>query len=518
MKSSLRHRALAVVATGAVALSTAVAVTPTASAAPNSEAAAARWLEKSLTDGLAVYEYEWDGAELETTDFGLSLDVVQALSDLGAAPAVRRRVLAAVTANLDSYVSPPPSEWDYSSGGAGKFVHTTVRAGGNPRVVGTRDLVGELEDATDETGESEGTYGGVGQAWATRGLVAAGSVEKTASAEFLASKQCDVHGGFPQVYTEGDACSDDVAVDTTAFAVLALSEAKASGVAGLEDEIDRARRALIAAQRADGSFVGDGTPNTNSTGIAAQALHLLGERAAATKAAQWVAGQQLTDATATGKLTGHSGAIAYNEAAVTAGRGFGIDAVDLGQWLRASAQAAPALALLTAPARTAVAAPAFGGAGRTVKVAVAGLEPGWKVKAAVSGGATTTALVAADGRATFTVRLPKGTATRTVTITDATGRKVGTRAVSVLGAKKLSPKVKKKVKRKKLQRVVVRGFVAGEPVQFRFRGKLVRSGKANRNGNIVRTFRVGTKLGQAKVVVRGKYANRKGVTTFRVVK
>lgn len=511
MNSLLRRRALAVIAGGAVALSTAVAVTPTATAAPNSEAAAVRWLEKSLTGSLAVYETSFG----PFTDYGLSLDVIQALSDLGAAPATRAAILATVTENLDSYVTPPPSEWGYASGGAGKFTHTAIRAGANPRNVGSRDLVAELEDATAETGESEGTYGGVGQAWATRGLVAADSAEKAASAEFLASKQCD-DGGFLQNYAQP--CPSTIAVDATAFAVFALSEAKASGVAGLEDDIDQARTALLAAQGADGSFVGDGTPNTNSTGLAAQALDLLGEPAAATKAARWVAGHQLTDASATGKLAGNSGAIAYNQAAVAAGRNFGIDAIDLGPWLLASAQAAPALALLAGPARTAVAGPAFGAAGRTIKVAVAGLEPGWSAKAAVSGGATFTALVQANGRATFAVRLPKGTAKRTVTITDATGRKVGVKTVSVLGAKRLSPTMKKNVKRKKVQRVVVRGFAAGEPVQVRFRGKLVRTGKANRNGNVVRTFRVGTKLGKAKVVVRGMYANRKGVKTFRVVK
>ena len=57
----------------------------------------------------------------------------------------------------------------------------------------------------------------------------------------------------------------------------------------------RSRRLAARRQRADGSFGGGPTteaPNTNSTGLAAWALGLTGQAAAAERAASWVRGRQ----------------------------------------------------------------------------------------------------------------------------------------------------------------------------------------------------------------------------------
>lgn len=507
MKSPLRHRALAMVAGGAMAVSTVVALSPPTSAAPNAEAGVAHWLDKQLVDGLAVYE-DWTGEV--GPDYGTSLDVLEALSGLGADKDLRAGILNAVIAESADYLQTP-----VSAGRAAKLALAVSGQGGDPTNVGGLDLVQAIEDQTNEMGQTNGATSGFSHVYVTRTLLRADSAKADDSLASLLDQQCP-DGAFK---TWDAQCPILIDADTTAVALEALVEAKDSGIEGLDDPIASATGALRDAQSADGSFAMEyiGT-NSNSTGLAAKALAIGGDHESAMKSARWVAKHQLNDATATGKLAGHAGAIAFDQTALTNGKEFGIEAADLGSWLLATAQAAPALTLLDGPGRATVAGPKFGAARKTIKITAAGLEPGWKTKATVSGGATVTALAQADGRATFAVRLPKGTATRTVTISDATGRAVGTKTVSVLGAKKLSPKMKNKVKRKKKQRVVVRGFVAGEPVQVRFRGKLVKRGKANKNGNFVRTFRVGKKLGKAKVVVRGKYANRKGVKTFRVVK
>ncbi len=506
MKSSLRHRALAVIAGGAVALSTAVAVSPVASASPSNEVAAARWLDHQLVDGLAVFE-NWTGAV--EPDYGTSLDILQSLKDLGTKQALQTKILDAVVGKSAEFLGSP-----VSAGRAAKLALAVSGQGGDPTSVAGVNLVEEIEDQT-EAGVTTGATSGFSHAFVTRVLIQADSAEAQESLTSLLAQQC-ADGGFK---TWDAQCPTAIDVDTTAVALEALVEAKKLGRSGLDGAISSSTNALLKAQASDGSYTAEYFgPNANTTGLAAKALAIGGKAAAATKAARWIAKHQLTDATATGKLAGHAGAIAYNQAALTAGAGSGIEAPDLGQWLSATAQAAPALALI-APTKATVALPKFARSGGVVKVRAYGLEPGWKSKATVPGGSTATVVVPSNGRVTFNLRLPKGTATRTITVTNAAGTKIATSKVRVLAAKKLSTKVaKKKVKKRKVQRVVVRGFVPREPVRVYYRGKLVKRGVASSKGNFAYRFRVGTKVGKAKVTVYGAYANRKGVKTFRVVK
>lgn len=518
MRTPLRRRAVAVLASGAVALSTAVAVAPAASAAPTpSTAGAARWLEGHLVNGIVTYDqadYNEDWSEIvgysPKPEYGVTIDTYLALRRIGAPASTRTAILNGLSGAANSYVA----GWgSVAPAAAGKLATAVVTGGRDPRAFGGRDLVADIEGLTeDTTGETSDTYGGVGQAWATRALVLSESAEADTSLEFLLSKQCE-NGSFLQNY---EASCGAVEVDSTALAMEALADAVAAGHSEVRDELADAGRALASAQRSDGSFVGNGVPNTNSTGLAATALARAGRSAEAVKAARWVARQQVTEATG-GKLAAETGAIAYDRAALSDGIANGIDEVSVDQWIRASSQAAPALALLAAP-KAAVSVPPYVRSGSTLKATASGLAAGWTSTARVSGGSTVRVVVPAAGRASFTLRVPKGSARRSVVVKDATGRSVATSWVQVLGAKKLRVTSKSKVRRKKAQRVVVRGLVAGEPVRVYYRGKLAKRGVASKSGSYTYRFNVGRKVGKTKVTVRGAYGDRNGVRVFRVVR
>lgn len=506
MRTPLRQRALVALAGGAVALS--VAAAPSATAATTSSASVgARWLSAQLTNGVV------HNAQYDIDDLGLSLDVLAALRSLDAQPTARQRILAAVSARASEYVG---GDTVYP-GSAGKLLLAVKAAGRDVRDVGGRDLVADIEAATDDaTGESVRTYGLFGQTFATRGLVAAGSREAAASVAFVVRQQCE-DGSFRQNLTAP--CSDTPELDTTAAVLTTLAEAEAAGITVADDVVSGAVEALVAAQDDEGAFVGNGVPNANTTGLVAVALSRAGRSAEAVKAAKWIAGRQVTDA-AGGKLSGEAGAIAYDAAALTAGAEDGIDEFSRDQWIRASVQAAPALTLLTdgrATARTSVTRYARPGA--TVRVTATGLAAGWKVTARFGGASPSRAVLPSAGRATISLRVPNGTARRSVIVSDAGGRTVATTSVQVLAARTLRvTPARTKVKRGKVQRVVVRGLTAREPVQVRYRGKLVKRAVASSTGTYTYRFRVGRTTGKATVSVRGAYADRKGTRTFRVVK
>lgn len=164
MSTSLRRRALAVLAGGAVAVSTAVAVAPAASAAPNSYAwSAARWLDDQLTNGL-VHNPNWGGFD----DYGLSLDVFFTLNDLQTRPSTQTRIIEAVSARVSDYTTyDDGTSVTFYPASAGKLASAVAASGGDPRNVNGTDLIAGIENVTDDaTGEIDPdlTFGGVGQA------------------------------------------------------------------------------------------------------------------------------------------------------------------------------------------------------------------------------------------------------------------------------------------------------------------------------------------------------------------
>ena len=155
-------------------------------------------------------------------------------------------------------------------------------------------------------------------------------------------------GGF-RLYpgAGGTACAEDptdkqiMDVDATAVAMQALIAAAEAGATGTAEPLADATAWLLSVQADTGSFSGGAVtayPNTNSTGLAGQALAAVGEHAAAAKAAAFVAAQQLTASNA-GKAAAHVGAIAYTPDALQVAAANGIGDFELDQWRRATSQA-----------------------------------------------------------------------------------------------------------------------------------------------------------------------------------
>ena len=112
--------------------------------------------------------------------------------------------------------------------------------------------------------------------------------------------------------------------DATAIALQQLSRSRAT--APITDAKTAARDVAGRRTEGDGSWGGGASTeasNSNSTGLAASAL---GDTRAVREAAQWLRARQATDYNACDRLAGRRGAIAYDDAALAAGRNNGITA------------------------------------------------------------------------------------------------------------------------------------------------------------------------------------------------
>lgn len=501
----------------------------------------ATWLEGQLTNGLLHYPDTGFGAY---DDYGLSIDVGLSLAAIGghdtAVTAVRNAIATAVGGG--HYIA-GDEFGDAGSTYAGAVAKSAVFAkvsGGNPASFGGVNLITRLEAQVSSTAPNAGrisdtsSFGDfantIGEAFAARALTDAGSAKAPSVTTFLLDQQCAA--GFFRLSFSATAAADqscDAAggapdTDVTALASLQLA-AIASPTQAVTDALAAAKSWLHGAQHADGSFGGGASteaPNTDSTGLAGWALGELGDTAAAAKAATWVRAHQADEPTACpSQLSGPpTGALGYDDAAVAAGRTDGITTAVLDQWRRATAPALPVLQW--APPATAqfdVSGPTdFVQAGAAVPFQVTGAAPGSTV--CVSGVGAPRSLVApASGAFPVVVTMPDGTANRTIVASVGKGDSAGFVA-RVLGATTLSvTPARTKVHRGKRVRVVVTGLVPAEHVTIRLRGVVVRSGNADPDGRLVKRFRVGHKLGKARIVAQGEFPSiRHGRVVVRVVR
>lgn len=341
---------------GAVALSTvlltgtAFVAAPTQAATNDYSSSAAGWLSRQLSGGLVHNgQYDFD-------DYGLSLDVFFALDALGSRPAAAASVLNAVDDDPGAYIG---SGTESYAGATGKLATAVELAGRNPRSFGGVNLVARLQqrvhtaaDAQRGRGTDQSQYGDysntIGQSFVVRGLSGARSNLSDEAVTFLVKQQCAA-GFFREGMDSADfTCNGGTAaqsapsVDATGFAVQALVAARSHGTKGLDRTIRRAAGWLARVQRSNGSFVGNGTANTNSTGLAATALSLAGRHGAAERAGAWVSRRQVTYLVAANnrRLSHETGAIAYSSAQLATGRREGIVTDQRDQWRRATAQAA----------------------------------------------------------------------------------------------------------------------------------------------------------------------------------
>lgn len=344
----------------AAALTVTAMTGPASAATPRAELGA-DWLSGQLSNGLVVNK------QYDFTDYGLTVDVGNALVQLGSHPGKVRQITKALKAGAASYTTGVDfGRSEVYANATAKLAAYALRVGADPRDFGGRNLVKQLSRRVATDGAVSGRiqdkatddYANViGQAVAVEALAGTGSDLAGAATSYLLQQQCAAgyfRLGFADPAAADQTCDGaaeaDRAPDTdvTALAVLSLSRLDSPGPkvrASLHD----AKRWLKRQQADNGSFGGGpstAAPNANSTGLAAWALGELGACPAARDAAQWVKGLQVPSGTS-GPLAKHEGAVALNRAALKAAREDGITKLTSDQWRRASAQAVPGLAHLT---------------------------------------------------------------------------------------------------------------------------------------------------------------------------
>ncbi|GAB2881415.1 prenyltransferase/squalene oxidase repeat-containing protein [Nocardioides pacificus] len=324
--------------------------------------AAADWLLDQREEGVLVGEY---GA-----DYGLTIDTALALEPLPAYDESLAEIAETMTKHVASYTTGVAfGSADVYAGAVAKTAVLAQVAGAEATDFGEVDLIDRLEQRVadeapvagrlgDEVTDPKGTdYANViGQAYAARALAAAGSDEAGAATSYLLSQQCEA-GFFRLYFTAPDAaeqgCDDGDAEasapdpDVTALAVLSLAPQQDDP--DVEAAVDSAVSWLLGQQLEDGSF-GGGTsteaPNANSTGLVGWALGSQGEEDAASRAADWLAARQITDqACDVPGLAGEAGAVAYDDAALSAAEEGDAKTLDKArvQWRSSTVQALPAL-------------------------------------------------------------------------------------------------------------------------------------------------------------------------------
>lgn len=454
MKFSLLRRSatgLALAVTATVLGQPLLAPTATAATdvpAPAPARAGTGWLATQLTDGViynALYDFE---------DLGMTLDIGLSMDEVGGDQALVRQLRSAMSTRIDDYVT-GGSYGDPSFRLAGELAKSLVFAqvsGADPRTYGGYDLVSDLESTVTDSGPSAGRvvnyspapgwsdYANTfSQALAVRGLSVAGSPRAASATGFLLKQQCS--SGYFRIFLNSDPAAanqscvegtDPIDIDTTAYVVNHLA-AVSPRTAAVDAAISRAVAWLVATQKSDGSFIGSAvTPlsNTNSTGLAAEALAAGGQCLQAGRAAEWVSSLQVAPGLTGSPLAGEAGALAYDSAAMADAAASGITDGTRDQWWRATVQAVAGLTH-------------YRGSAAALTVTSTGTEPGQSATLSATGAkvgerfclsgpgiaGSRTVVVAADGSLGAKVTLPATPGAATYTLTGRDGAATHTVAV-----------------------------------------------------------------------------------------
>ena len=285
MRTPLRRLGAVAVTTTALALGGALG-SPAADAAPNSYASpAATWLTGQLTGGLVAQRpvrlrrHRPEPRRVlraAAARHRRHRAVLDPRRDRAAGGGVRRRTAPSATPG-------PPASWPPPSSSAGRNPAQLRRPGPRHPAAGPGPLDGRRPAGPRRRPEHlrrllQHHRAGLGGARAGRG----GQHQEGARASaFLLKQQCAA--GFFRVTLEpttgssaftcdarGVRTTRRPSIDATALAVAgARRRPRRPAITGLDDDIDDAADWLVAHQAADGSFVDQGTANTNSTGLAA---------------------------------------------------------------------------------------------------------------------------------------------------------------------------------------------------------------------------------------------------------
>ncbi len=234
-------------------------------------------LESSFDDG--------QGGVQTFVDYGLTADVALALASTGSQDAALAKVVGYLRAHVGDYVDQTGAAGGPYGGAAGKLAVLAEVTGQHPAAFGGVDLLTLLTgnvctsgnpdpnafDACSAAGDFHGAYSGVSQALGVLALGRAGVPVPAPALTRLAQLQC-ADGGFSSVLiAPGATCTSDV--DTTGYAVQALSLQRTR-----QAEVARGWQYLRAAQADGGGWAGAAGVNSNSTGLATQAVLALLDR------------------------------------------------------------------------------------------------------------------------------------------------------------------------------------------------------------------------------------------------
>jgi hypothetical protein len=360
---SLIHRAFVALLSTALAVTLVVATGSAQAASRKSPAGhGATWLAGQLHHGLIV-NHAFSPA---FKDYGLTADTALGLAAIGGHRHAVHRIRHALAVHVGNYTTGVDfgAPTDRYAGAVAKLLVVAQDTGARARHFGGVDLVGRLAALVSTSSPTKGRIedisgfrdnaNTIGQIFAVRGLLKAGSVSGGPALRFLLKQQCD-HGYFrldfnphKRAAKQGCAASSPADTDVTALAVIELTSLRGSNPA-LAHALRDAVAWLRHHQRAAGGFGGGPTTsatNANSTGLAGWAFITAGQCGPEHDAAVWVRAHQVRGVVSGTPLAGEGGAIAYDHAAMKAARRHGITRAKRDQWRRATAQAAPALQAL----------------------------------------------------------------------------------------------------------------------------------------------------------------------------
>lgn len=338
---------------GALLISVSLAATSPAvgaerAASPQRAAHAAHWLSGELDHNRIPSGFG------DFTDWGLTVDTLLGLAAEGSKTARVRKIAGVLANHVEDYTGSGSERYAGALGKllvAAKVARRDVRHFGGPnlrarvlhRVAGPRagSQHGRLRDRS-EFGDYSNT---ISQSFGVLGLSRTGGAPPS-TVDFLLDQRCNA-GWFRLTEDSDSGCrgsQDAPDVDATAYAVQALLAARAHGAALPKGTVRESSAWLVSAQRDSGGFGGGSSTegaNSNSTGLAAQALTATGRDAAAARAAAFVADLQLTRRSTEGTpASDEVGAIAYDRSAYRAALHDGIGRSDAArdQYRRATAQ------------------------------------------------------------------------------------------------------------------------------------------------------------------------------------
>jgi len=323
---------------------TAPSVPVVSSATAQARAAGAAWLAGQLAANGNVL------ANYGQTDWGLTEDAVLALAGAKVGGTQIATTANAIYHSGEQYIGAPSDtafDWPYIA----KTVLALQVAGLDPTTFPdggtTRDLVAEVRSALG----ADGTWTNATDAFKTSlGILAlartAQGVPANAVTAFEAMACSDSSDADYGSFGFGAACSGGD-VDTTSMAVQALL---AAGVSTSDPAVANATEWLLDQQANDGSFPSQWAPgNTNSGGLAGEALFAVGKTSEAQNSASFIqslqivcstaAEENITGADVSASVRAANGAIAYDADGWSTAMTDGLDSSNLDQWRRASAQA-----------------------------------------------------------------------------------------------------------------------------------------------------------------------------------